>query len=141
MKKDYFYSLSEAAEYAKIGRQAIYMAIKKKRLNAVKHGQRWGISKEDLDKYRLSKYDRENRRINDQPIFDVDNGIWSVQHTAKFLTAALGRKVELQEVYYKIYSGKIKCTRVGATYLLNRKDVEEIWNPIPKEDPRQLEMI
>ena len=48
-------SITEAAKINNVTRQAIYVAIKQKKLKASKDATRWTIDLEDLENYRTSK--------------------------------------------------------------------------------------
>ena len=52
--KKKFVSITEAARVNGVTRQAIYVAIKQKKLKAYKDATRWTIDLEDLDNYRRS---------------------------------------------------------------------------------------
>ena len=51
-------SITEAAKINNVTRQAIYVAIKQKKLKASKDAARWTIDLRDLDDYRKQKYSR-----------------------------------------------------------------------------------
>jgi excisionase family DNA binding protein len=57
-KEKKFVTLSEAAKINNVTRQAIYVAIKQKKLRAYKNPTRWIIDLDDLDDYRKMKYSR-----------------------------------------------------------------------------------
>lgn len=65
-----FVTLSEAAKINNVTRQAIYVAIKQKKLRAYKNPTRWIIDVEDLDQYRKLKYSRTKSMYNGELIFD-----------------------------------------------------------------------
>ncbi|MBM3192289.1 MAG: helix-turn-helix domain-containing protein, partial [Chlamydiae bacterium] len=51
-------TITEAARINNVTRQAIYVAIKQKKLKAFKETTRWTIDIKDLEKYRSQKYSR-----------------------------------------------------------------------------------
>ena len=51
-------SITEAARINNVTRQAIYVAIKQKKLKAFKDSTRWTIDLKDLEEYRKHKYSR-----------------------------------------------------------------------------------
>ena len=51
-------SITEAARINNVTRQAIYVAIKLKKLKAKKETTRWTIDLNDLEEYRNNKYSR-----------------------------------------------------------------------------------
>jgi len=52
-------SITEAARINGVTRQAIYVAIKQKKLKARKDSTRWTIHLDDLEEYRKQKYSRD----------------------------------------------------------------------------------
>lgn len=52
-------SITEAAEYLGVTRQAIFIAIKEGRLPAMRIGRQWVIRRIELEKYRVSELRRE----------------------------------------------------------------------------------
>ena len=49
-------SITEAARLNNVTRQAIYVAIKQRKLRATKDATRWTIDLEDLEEYKKNKY-------------------------------------------------------------------------------------
>ena len=123
---DTFYSLKEAASYAHVTRQAIYIAIRKKRLIAVKPKGQWVVSKSDLDDYRLSKYNRDLKKDEDGYIFDIEKGYFSVPQVCKVISASIGRPYPIQHIYYLLRRGKLKALRRGVSWVIHRDDAIEL---------------
>ena len=57
-------SITEAAKINNVTRQAIYVAIKQKKLKAYKDATRWTIDLEDLENYRRTKYSPTKSMFN-----------------------------------------------------------------------------
>jgi len=123
---DDFLSLAEAAEYAHVTRQAIYVAIRKRGLPAVKKNRQWCISRKDLDEYRANKYNRDKRKFNDEFIFDMEKGHFSVQQVCKVISATLKRPYSLQHIYYLMRRGKLKAFRMGAAWVIAKDDAVDL---------------
>ena len=86
-------SITEAAKINNVTRQAIYVAIKQKKLKACKDATRWTIDLKDLEDYRKQKYSRTKSVFNGELLFDNSKGFHSVNQTAKILN------IPAQKVY------------------------------------------
>ena len=73
-KEKKFVTLSEAAKI-NVTRQAIYVAIKQKKLRAYKNPTRWIIDLDDLEDYRKMKYSRAKSVHNGELLFDRQQGL------------------------------------------------------------------
>ena len=71
-------SITEAARLNNVTRQAIYVAIKQKKLRAYKQDTKWVIDIKDLDDYTQNKYSRTKSTFNGELIFDNKKGYFSV---------------------------------------------------------------
>lgn len=134
---DEFNSLSQAAKYAHTCRQAIYVAIRKKQLKAVKKTvlncrgairEQWIIQKVDIDEYRKSKHNREKRVFEGEKLFDIENDRWSVLHAAKTISAMLGRHYPAHHIYYLLRKGEIRGCKKGGAWVLNREQLLSLYN-------------
>ncbi len=76
-------SISEAAEMYDVTRQAIYVAIKLKKLKAKKESTRWTICLNDLEEYRKERYSRMKSVFQGEPLYDNQKGYFSIHQTAK----------------------------------------------------------
>ncbi len=112
-------SITEAARLNNVTRQAIYVAIKQKKLKAHKDSTRWTIDLEDLDDYRKQKYSRAKSLFNGELLFDNEKGFHSVNQVAKILG------VPAQKIYYATRIGVLKATRRGAAWVVHSDDVRE----------------
>jgi excisionase family DNA binding protein len=123
-------SITEAARINNVTRQAIYVAIKQKKLKATKDATRWTISLEDLDEYRKNKYSRTKSMFNGELLFDNKNGYFSINQTAKLLN------VPAQKIYYATRVGLLKASRKGAAWVIHVEDIksyqENYLNKRPK---------
>lgn len=109
-------SITEAAKINNVTRQAIYVAIKQKKLKATKKS-RWEIDLKDLEEYRRNKYSRSKSVFEGELLFDNEKGFYSVKQVAKMLA------IPAQKVYYALRTGMLKSTRKGAAWVINVKDV------------------
>jgi excisionase family DNA binding protein len=114
-----FVTLSEAAKINNVTRQAIYVAIKQKKLRAYKNPTRWIIDVEDLDQYRKLKYSRTKSMYNGELIFDNKKGFYSIQQASKMLN------VPYQKIYYATRIGLLKSTRKGSAWVVHVDDLKK----------------
>lgn len=111
-------SITEAARINNVTRQAIYVAIKQKKLKATKDATRWTIHLDDLEEYRKNKYSRTKSMFNGELLFDNRKGYYSVNQTAKLLN------VPAQKIYYATRVGLLKATRKGAAWIISIEDIK-----------------
>jgi excisionase family DNA binding protein len=116
---DSFVTLSEAAQINNVTRQAIYVAIKQKKLKAYKNPTRWIIHRDDLATYRNLKYSRTKSMYNGELVFDNGRGFYSIQQAAKLLN------VSYQKIYYATRIGLLKSTRKGAAWVVHIDDLKQ----------------
>jgi excisionase family DNA binding protein len=114
-----FVTLSEAAKINDVTRQAIYVAIKQKKLRAYKNPTRWIIDIEDLEHYRKLKYSRTKSMHNGELIFDNKKGFFSIQQAAKMLN------VPYQKIYYATRIGLLRATRKGSAWVVHMDDLKK----------------
>jgi excisionase family DNA binding protein len=111
-------SITEAAKINNVTRQAIYVAIKQKKLKACKDATRWTIDLQDLEEYRKQKYSRTKSVFNGELLFDNSKGYYSVNQTAKILN------IPAQKVYYATRVGLMKATRKGAAWVIHTSEIK-----------------
>lgn len=109
-------SITEAAKINKVTRQAIYVAIKQKKLKATKK-TRWEIELKDLEEYRNNKYSRTKSMFDGELLFDNGRGYYSVNQVARILG------VPAQKIYYATRTGMLKGTRKGAAWVIHNEEV------------------
>ena len=112
-------SITEAAKINNVTRQAIYVAIKQKKLKASKGSTRWTIDLDDLDEYRKNKYSRTKSVFGGELIFDPNKGYHSVNQVAKLLD------VPVQKIYYATRQGMLQAHRKGAAWVIHNEDIEQ----------------
>jgi len=112
-------SITEAARINNVTRQAIYVAIKLKKLKAKKETTRWTIHLDDLEEYRTNKYSRTKSVFNGELLFNNQDGFYSVNQVAKILD------VPAQKIYYATRCGMLKAHRKGAAWVVHVDDVVE----------------
>lgn len=111
-------SITEAARINNVTRQAIYVAIKQKKLKATKDATRWTIHLDDLEEYRRNKYSRTKSMFDGELLFDNRKGFYSVNQTAKLLN------VPAQKIYYATRVGLLKASRKGAAWVISLEDIK-----------------
>jgi len=123
-------SITEAARINNVTRQAIYVAIKQKKLKACKDSTRWTIHLDDLEEYRNNKYSRTKSMFNGELLFDNGKGYFSINQAAKLLN------VPAQKIYYATRVGLLKAHRKGAAWVVSSDDIkgyqENYLNSKPK---------
>lgn len=111
-------SITEAARINNVTRQAIYVAIKQKKLKATKDATRWTIHLDDLNEYRQNKYSRTKSMFDGELLFDSHKGYYSVNQVANMLN------IPAQKVYYATRIGLMKAVRKGAAWVIHVEDVK-----------------
>lgn len=111
-------SITEAAKINNVTRQAIYVAIKLKKLRATKDTSRWMINLDDLMDYRKQKYSRTKSTFEGELLFDNNKGYFSINQVAKMLN------VPAQKLYYATRAGYLKASRKGAAWVIHTEDVK-----------------
>ncbi len=111
-------SITEAARINRVTRQAIYVAIKQKKLKAAKEDTRWVIRLGDLAEYRTHKYSRTKSMFNGELLFDQQKGFYSVNQAARLLN------VPAQKIYYATRVGLLKASRRGAAWVIHVDDLK-----------------
>jgi len=112
-----YVSVREAARIKKVTRQAIYLAIRLKKLRAYKYGDRFRIFRVDLDDYDSKRYSREMTTYKGEPIYDDSKGVMSIDKAAKMLG------IPTQKVYYAARTGKLKAMRKGSCWVVYVEDL------------------
>ena len=112
-------SITEAARINNVTRQAIYVAIKLKKLKAKKETTRWTIHLDDLEEYRKNKYSRTKSIYDGELLFNNDKGYYSVNQVAEMLN------VPAQKIYYATRVGMLKAHRKGAAWVIHNDDVKK----------------
>ena len=112
-------SITEAARINNVTRQAIYVAIKLKKLKAKKETTRWTIHLDDLEEYRKNKYSRTKSIYDGELLFNNDKGYHSVNQVAEMLN------VPAQKIYYATRVGMLKAHRKGAAWVIHNDDMNE----------------
>jgi len=115
--KKTIFTITEAARLNNVTRQAIYVAIKQKKLKATKYDTRWIIRLEDLEEYKRGKYSREKSIFDGELIFDKEKGFYSINQAAKLLN------VPAQKIYYATRVGHLKAIRKGAAWVVHVDDI------------------
>ena len=125
--KEKVLSITEAARQNNVTRQAIYVAIKQKKLKASKDATRWTIDLEDLENYRKQKYSRTKSMFDGELLFDNHKGFYSINQVAKMLS------VPAQKIYYATRVGLMKAHRKGAAWVIHVADLKEYGEKVLKK--------
>ncbi len=111
-------SITEAAKINNVTRQAIYVAIKQKKLRASKDTTRWTINLKDLEEYRKQKYSRTKSMFDGELLFDNNKGYYSINQVAQMLN------VPAQKIYYATRVGLMKASRKGAAWVIHVNEIK-----------------
>lgn len=113
-------SITQAAKHQNVTRQAIYEAIRKKRLIAKKdeYDWKWQINIKDLEEYNNHKFDRKKSTFEGRPLYDSSKGEYSVKEIAKYL------ETTPSEIYYAVRRGYLKAFQKSAAWIIKMEDVE-----------------
>src|SRR3569832_2114624 len=111
-------SITAAARINNVTRQAIYVAIKQRKLKAYKDSTRWTIDLKDLEEYRKHKYSRTKSMFDGELLFDNAKGYYSVNQAAQMLG------VPAQKIYYATRVGLLKATRKGAAWVIHTNEIK-----------------
>ena len=125
-------TMSQAAKKKGITRQAIFFAIKMKRLNARKENNTWLISDRDLEDYFDHKYSRSNSRKEGELIFDKSKGFYSISEAAKFL----GKNTN--HIYYLVRMGKLKTHRQGSAIVIQDTELYNYADFVAKKSDKNM---
>lgn len=127
-------TITEAAELHDVTRQAIYVAIKLKKLKATKKTSRWMIDVEDLESYRRERYSRSKSTYNGELLFDNKKGFYSINQVAQIL------KVPAQKIYYATRVGQMKAQRRGVAWVIHASDVDSYKQKLEDKPSDRKEM-
>lgn len=119
-------SLSEVARYTNVTRQAIYVAVKKKKLSAVKVSGRYRIFKKDVERYQLNKYNRDLRMEDGELIFDTQKGFFSIRQVCQMISSEMDRSYSVQHLYHLVRSGQLKAFKRGYAWVVRLEDVRQL---------------
>jgi hypothetical protein len=113
-------TLTQAAEYMGLTRQAVYIAIKTKKMTGYKKDGMWFVSQKEINGYMGRRYNRTySTWKNGKPKFDKDKGELCTREVSERL------KIPMQKAYYMIRTGRLRSLRKGASYVVLIKDLEE----------------
>jgi excisionase family DNA binding protein len=111
-------NITQAAKLKNVTRQAIYQAIKSKKLKALRNEFKWIINLNDLEDYEKSKYSRAYSTHKGELIFDKEKGLFSCIETSKICN------VPVQTIYHAIHTGKLKAKRTRRSFVIHKDDIE-----------------
>jgi len=129
-------TLNEASEISHLSIYSLYTAIRRGRLKRISKKPTL-IDLDELQKYRISKYDPSQRHVNNQLIWDVEFGHLSISHLSKLASWQLGRPYSYLSIFYKVKSGKIRAFLKGRYYVIDHHDAMDF---IEKEKASLLQV-
>lgn len=120
-------NITLASKIYYITRQAIAIAIKNKRLNAVKIKNNWCFTQQEWNNYEKSRYDRKYSIRDGKYLYDIEKGVLSPSMIAKEFG------VDAQQVYYLLRTENLPHQRVGHAYVINREDFVKFLPDLKKK--------
>lgn len=138
--KTHTITMKEAGEYLNLSKQAIYNAVKKKRLNPIKEkdddiknpkGFKYMFLQSDLDHYRETKFDRSVTTMDKEGRQIYCGQIISLPQASDL------SNIPREHLYWAIREGKLKHKRYKLTYMLHKKDVLEYAKTYHRKEHRR----
>jgi excisionase family DNA binding protein len=123
-------TMTQAADYARVGRQAVYRAIKSGRLKAKLVNKRYQIATDDIDSYRANKYSREGN-------YDIAGGYYSVTHVCKALSDTLKIAYPMNRLYYLLRTGILKGNKKGGIWVIEKEAAMALYEAESGRDKNQ----
>lgn len=120
-------SLSEAAKYMKVTRQAVYVAIRKKSLKGFKKNDRWYVLKSDIEGYRVNKYNPKFKKVEGEYIYSLEEGLLTVEQASKAIGKMLGCPYNSQHLYYLIRKGILRAYKRSYSWVIKHEDLAKIY--------------
>lgn len=114
-------NLHQAASYARVTYQTIFLAVKRGRLRARRSGKRWLVTHQDVDAYRLAKY--TGKRHNGRLVHNPSIGLFSLAQSALVLSDMLGYTITRSRVAWAVKRGVLACSRHGHYYVIAQADL------------------
>lgn len=114
METESYISIKQAAIVMSVTKQAIYVALAKKKLKAQKIGRNYRIYPKDLEEYERNKYRRMNADKKENEI--------SIPQAAEILN------VTHQVLYYAAKTRKIKFRKSGCKWFLDKESLINHFN-------------
>lgn len=112
-------NVSQSAYILGVSSQAIRVAIKHKKMSAVKQNKRWKISLDQIEEYRRNKYSRKKSMFNGCLLFDKSKGEYSVTEVSELLNC------DAQHIYNACRNNKIKTTKKNKSWVIHVDDLLE----------------
>jgi len=126
-------TITEASDALQISRQAVYVAILKKRILAEKKAGRWIIESKSLQDYRDHRFCRsKSRREDGDLVYRPERGEYSARQIAEKFDVPVAR------LYHLMRNNRIPHYRHNAAYVIEVQDWEALRKIIFFED---LEII
>jgi excisionase family DNA binding protein len=136
MTDDIQMSISECAEYGNVGRQAIFLAIKKQKLKAAQINGRWRINKSDYEEYRLDRYNRQKHKVDGERVFDVESGLLTADQVRTVLSHETKTVFTINHIYYLLRTGDLPSYRKGKAWVISMPDVQAFIEKYRKRWPQ-----
>ena len=117
-------TLAQAAEYLKITRQSVLLAVRHQKLKPSKSGDLWYFKRSVLEEFKHKKFTREElRRKNGILVFNPQEGKFSVPQVAQMYG------IKKNRVYHCIRHNMLNCSKVGGTHVIHIDDFDK-WKVV-----------
>ena len=118
-----YISIRDAANKLGLTYYALYCAVGRKSLKAVKRNDILHTTEGWLKEYVKNNRDKEKvSRFNGMKTFDETKGEYCVKRAAKMLG------LKKQRVYWLIYTGQLKTTRKGSYHIITQANIDAYLN-------------
>jgi len=113
-------TITGAALFMRVSRQAIYWAIRNGKLKAELVNGKWNIVIRDIEEYMVKRYNRLFSTFDGSLLFDPKKGERSVKQAAGLLDVSIHR------IYYYLTKGIIQGIRKNKTWVIHDSEIERI---------------
>ena len=117
------YTITEIAKKIGKSRQAVYVAIMKNKLEAIKTDHKWLIEEKSYKEWEQNKYNRNLRTKDGKLIFDGEKTFSVAMATKKISEILENKSFTEQQLYYLLRIGKVKFSRYGGTKIINLLEI------------------
>ena len=112
-------NVKQIADYLNCTVQAVYQAIWRGRLRAIKLDDQRLSTKEWVDEYTRTWKSKQHSVYNGMPTFNKEKGEYSIK------TASQAFDIKEQRLYHLIREGRLPCTRKGCYVVLHHDELSK----------------
>ena len=112
-------SVNDASVLLDLSKQAIIIAVQKRKIEGVKISGHWLLDRDSVRNYPNIRYNALYRSRDGYKIYSPIEGRYSVRMLSKYLG------IKEQAIYYQIKCGRIPFTRIGASIVIHCVDKDD----------------